>query len=428
MTVARVFLGMLDMVFSLKMEFLRPRIRTNVRRFYSPPCAFLHLLEQVRVAAAHFQLLAEIAYRDHLPAAQITCDLGDGVDPHQRRAVDAPELVGVEFIGQFLERFTDQEFGMLRLHARVFFIGAKEQHLARADHAQAVAHHGLDPAQVFGLRGGGGPAEQQRAQLPLDVGWLFAEQRFQPRAGGLEPFAADWLEQVIERALLEGLDGVLIVGGDEHQVAAVEQHARRLDAGQAGHADVEEDDVGLVLAGQRHGLDTVARLGDDLQLRPGFLQAAAQLRAHGFLVVGDQRAAAQSGRVHAALAAKISGAYGSRMVARAPPSSGASINNCARLPYKMRSRSRTLFRPTPSPAWTLKPTPSSHTSTIIICPSTRARMSMRPPSTFGSSPCLMAFSIRICSIIGGKVALIISCGTSIDTASRERMRACMMAR
>src|SRR5471032_679634 len=78
MTVARVFLGMLDMVFSLKMVILRPAIRTNVRRFYSPPCVFLHLLEQVRVAAAHFQLLAEIAYRDHLPAAQIARHLGDG--------------------------------------------------------------------------------------------------------------------------------------------------------------------------------------------------------------------------------------------------------------------------------------------------------------------------------------------------------------
>src|SRR5471032_2110873 len=418
MTVARVFLGMLDMVFSLKMVILRPAIRTNVRRFYSPPCVFLHLLEQVRVAAAHFQLLAEIAYRDHLPAAQIARHLGDGVDPHQRRAVDAPELVGIKFVGQLFQGFTDQEFGLFRLHARVFFVGAEEQYFARADHAQVVADHGLYPTQVFRLGGaGGGPAEQQGAELALDVGRLLAEQRLQPRAGGLEPFGADRLEQVVKRALFESLDRVLVVGGDEHQVAAIEQHARRLDAGQAGHADVEEDDVGLVLAGQRHGLDTVARLGDDLQLRPGFLQAAAQLRAHGFLVVGDQRAAAQSGRVHAALAAKISGAYGSRLVARAPPSSGASINNCARLPYKMRSRSRTLFRPTPS-----------HTSTTIVWLSTRARMSMRPPSTFGSRPCLMAFSIRICSIIGGKVALIISCGTSIDTASRERMRACMMAR
>src|SRR5471030_1659891 len=423
MTVARVFLGMLDMVFSLKMVILRPAIRTNVRRFYSPPCVFLHLLEQVRVAAAHFQLLAEIAYRDHLPAAQIARHLGDGVDPHQRRAVDAPELVGIKFVGQLFQGFTDQEFGLFRLHARVFFVGAEEQYFARADHAQVVADHGLYPTQVFRLGGaGGGPAEQQGAELALDVGRLLAEQRLQPRAGGLEPFGADRLEQVVKRALFESLDRVLVVGGDEHEVAAVEQHARRLDAGQAGHADVEEHDVRLVLAGQRHGLDAIGRLGDDLQPRPRFQQARAQLAAHRFLVVGDQRGgaalAARCGDIHLKLPAKISGAYGMRTLARVPPVSGASITSCARLPYRMRKRSRTLARPMPSPAWMLKPMPSSSTSTCSMAPSTLARMSMRPPSIFGSRPCLMAFSIRICSIITGKVALSISGGTSIDTASR----------
>eukprot|EP01034_Spumella_vulgaris_P002925 gene2926-3780_t len=45
-------------------------------------------------------------------------------------------------------------------------------------------------------------------------------------------------------------------------------------------------------------------------------------------------------------------------MARAPPSSGASMMSWARLPYSRRRRSRILVRPRPSPACTSKPTPS----------------------------------------------------------------------
>ena len=65
------------------------------------------------------------------------------------------------------------------------------------------------------------------------------------------------LEHVVGHALLEGLDRVLVVGGDEDDLAAasvvvvdraqLRDLPRRLDAGQARHADVEEHEVGLVL-------------------------------------------------------------------------------------------------------------------------------------------------------------------------------------
>ena len=66
--------------------------------------------------------------------------------------------------------------------------------------------------------------------------------------------------------------------------------ARRLDAGHAGHADVEEDEVGMVLLDQLDRLGAVLRLADDLELGPDLGQARAQLLAQQPLVVGDHGA------------------------------------------------------------------------------------------------------------------------------------------
>jgi hypothetical protein len=52
--------------------------------------------------------------------AQVAHDFADGVHAHQGRAVDAPELVRVEFGQQFLERLADQEFGVA-VCTRVYF-------------------------------------------------------------------------------------------------------------------------------------------------------------------------------------------------------------------------------------------------------------------------------------------------------------------
>ena len=85
-----------------------------------------------------------------------------------------------------------------------------------------------------------------------------------PRQGGRSPASAPL---VVDRQL-----------GDR---------ARRLDAGHAGHADVEEDDVGPVLLGQLHRFGAVLRLGDDLELGPDLGQARAELFAQQPFVVGD---------------------------------------------------------------------------------------------------------------------------------------------
>ena len=88
--------------------------------------------------------------------------------------------------------------------------------------------------------------------------------------------------------MLEGLHGVLLVGGDEHDLRAPRDRARRLDAVQAGHVHVEEDDLRQVGVEELDRLAAVARLGDHLQLGPQARQLAAQALAQQRFVVGDQ--------------------------------------------------------------------------------------------------------------------------------------------
>ena len=66
-----------------------------------------------------------------------------------------------------------------------------------------------------------------------------------------EPLGAHRLEHVVDGVQVEGVDGVLLVGGHEddgRRVPEPAQHLGELEPGQAGHVDVEEDRVDVVLA------------------------------------------------------------------------------------------------------------------------------------------------------------------------------------
>jgi len=99
--------------------------------------------------------------------------------------------------------------------------------------------------------------------------------RWQPRQDALtrrqQAFVTDRLQKVIHRALLERVDGVLVIGGDEHHLGAraqLGQRTRNFDATDAGHADVEERDVRLRLGQLLQRTGAVLALGHQLQLRP----------------------------------------------------------------------------------------------------------------------------------------------------------------
>ena len=148
----------------------------------------------------------------------------------------------------------------------------------------------------------------QQALHAAGVGRVVAaaigEALLDPVDGDLEPLALGGLEHVVDDALLEGLDRVLVVGGDENDLgAAPEPSAFRLrpflvdrqlgdrpgglDAVHAGHADVEEDQVGMVGLDQLDRLGAVLRFADDLEFGPHLAEAGAELLAQQPLVVGD---------------------------------------------------------------------------------------------------------------------------------------------
>ena len=83
-------------------------------------------------------------------------------------------------------------------------------------------------------------------------------------------------------------------------VPGVGQLGGCLEAALARHADVEEQHVGLLLQGLRHGGCAVADHGDHLQLGPGAGQFRLQRGRQQRLVFGDQGSGRAAG-VHAGL-------------------------------------------------------------------------------------------------------------------------------
>ena len=113
-----------------------------------------------------------------------------------------------------------------------------------------------------------------------------------------ETIAAERLEQVIERVHFERAQRVLVVGGDEddrrHPLGADRvDHAEAVDA---GHLDVEEDEVRRLVLDGRDRLRAVAALADDFDVL-FLLQQRQHALARDRLVVNDQG----SDLVHATL-------------------------------------------------------------------------------------------------------------------------------
>jgi hypothetical protein len=83
-----------------------------------------------------------------------------------------------------------------------------------------------------------------------------------------------------------------VVGSDEDHVTAVGYLTGDLEPGEAGHLDVEKDDVRHQPSEQFQRLEAVAGLADDLELGPERGEMRAQLVAQHAFVFGDD-----SGRV-----------------------------------------------------------------------------------------------------------------------------------
>ena len=158
---------------------------------------------------------------------------------------------------------------------------------ARAGRSRGAAPSSLPSARASAGRAAEGATAGASARVETSP----------PRRGGhagqrltqaLEP---DRLDEVVGGRHLERLERVLAVGGDEdHGRGSLGdgQRFREVQPAEAGHLDVEEDDVVLDGGDQLERFRRAARLADDLDAARLFEQEA-QLGARGGFVVDDQR-------------------------------------------------------------------------------------------------------------------------------------------
>lgn len=110
--------------------------------------------------------------------------------------------------------------------------------------------------------------------------------------GDAQRLDADWLEEVGHGAVFGGgVDEFAVaVGGDEDggDGELFLEDAGGFEAVHLGHADVEQGDVGVVLAGELDGSDAVAGRPDDFQAEVGKL--GGELASEEGFVLGDEDA------------------------------------------------------------------------------------------------------------------------------------------
>ena len=178
------------------------------------------------------------------------------------------------------DRLAQQRFAVGGHHRRVLVVGAEVGDVVDQDQARLAAGAGGEPGQRLAARrcaAGAAPSRSSSAPSAAGVGVAVGDARLQPLHGRGQALGRDRLEQVVDRAALEGVDRVLVVGGDEHDLrarAGLGRGGGDFQAGQARHADVEEGDVRLVLGDRFQRAGAVLALGDDLAARG---QASAQL-------------------------------------------------------------------------------------------------------------------------------------------------------
>src|SRR5580698_11369043 len=100
----------------------------------------------------------------------------------------------------------------------------------------------------------------------------------------LESLALDGLEQVIDGAMIECADRILIVGRREHDMSAWTRRTRDLESRQTRHANIEKCDLRLQARQCLKSCEAVLALGDDAQLGLQFRQQYRQLETLWLLV------------------------------------------------------------------------------------------------------------------------------------------------
>jgi hypothetical protein len=223
--------------------------------------------------------------------------LSDVLDIDDEGAVGAPESFRVELVDELFEGAAvgvafnaggdDADLAVLNRGEAYFALVDEEKAVLGADHdlSGLYARGGLDLDLLlhqfqegieFSIAGGlrrGGDAGAGLFEGTGDTG------------------AVKGLEEVIDGVHLEGADSVLVEGGGEDDLRTRELLVEELlddgKAVEAGHLDVEEDEVWLVETYEVDGLDAVGALSEDFDAAGFFEEVDELLAGEGFVVDDD---------------------------------------------------------------------------------------------------------------------------------------------
>jgi len=231
-----------------------------------------------------------VVHFDHEAGFEPGNDFLDVVNIHQIGAVGTPEGVGIEGGVEFFKGAVLRgAFDFAGDDGDEAAFDGGEDEVVGVDQEHALL--GLD--EDFGGRSGGGLGGSELGDeffealggAGLGFDFLFGFLNSLGDAGFVEG-----LEHVIDGVDVEGLHGVLIVGRGENDVRdfelALDQLFEDAEAVEAGHLDIEEEEIGGMLFDEIDGFKTVFALGLEMDFGEGF-QEEGQLFASGLFIVDD---------------------------------------------------------------------------------------------------------------------------------------------
>ena len=129
----------------------------------------------------------------------------------------------------------------------------------------------------------------EQLQDSVEIGGRALDLRLEPRHRCREASRRERLHHIIDGAFLEGRHRILVIRGDEGDVALPARLAGDFESAHPRHLDVEKEDLRRVRFERVQRFDPIRRLGDDDELRPQLAQRVAELRQQDGLVFRNDR-------------------------------------------------------------------------------------------------------------------------------------------
>lgn len=231
-----------------------------------------------------------VVHLEHEAGFEPGDDFLDVVDVDEIGAMRTPEGFGVEGSVKFLEgAVVGGAFEILGEDGDEAAFDGSEDEIIGVDekHALLGADEDLGGLQVGRLGSGklGDELFEALGGAGLGFDFFFGFLDGFGDAGLVEGF-----QDVIDGVDVEGLHGVVVEGGGEDDVRhfefALDEFLEDAEAVEAGHLDIEEDEVGGVFLDEIDGFEAVFALADERDFREGF-EKVGELLAGGLLVVDD---------------------------------------------------------------------------------------------------------------------------------------------